>query len=613
MNPVSGIAEGQVLQRLGRAGASVLLAGETANDGPLLLTLLRAGRVVGGWNRRKAGKARGGGYAFRARGIPAGGPYSLRLEDADGRVVASVRSFYVGDVWILAGQSNMEGSGALPSFSKPHPRVRVFSLRREWAMAREPLHVQFESPDACHHGGRQIDREQARQWRERATIGSGPGLAFGRARAKRTGVPQGLVCAALGGSSLSAWDPGTKDGLYASMLASVRATGQPVAGMLWYQGESDTGETGAAGYTEKMKRLVAAVRRDLRDPALPWAMVQLARVARAGTGEFWNDVQERQRRLPGVISRLATVAAIDLSLDDEIHIGAADQPRVGARLACAAGYLTGETGARPPPALREARRTVSTEDAPAPKCGVDVFFDDIEGGLRADGEPSGFYLVDAQGAEIPWIFKTTLHGDHARLHLLRPPPTGARVGYGRGYFPRCNLTDGRDLALPVFAPVEIGGMDGLLPFVTTWRVSPVIETSAEVTEVAPPDFTTLEMRTKTAGADGFVNEHEAWRGKSGHAWFTTRVQSRRACVLQFLMGYDGPFRLWLDGRPFFTDARGENPCVADESGKVARLRPGRHEIAVCMDLAHGKSWGFFLRFRELGKRHFVMDEPVHAI
>lgn len=610
MKPLSGIAEGQVLQRLGKAGANVVLSGEAPADGPLHVTLTRAGRPVAGWRRLKAGAAKGGRFSIRLRGIPAGGPYRLTIEDSRGRdTVAVIRSFYVGDVWILAGQSNMEGSGGLPSFSKPHRLVRAFSLRREWRRAEDPLHVQFESPDACHHGGRQIERASGEQWRARATVGAGPGVAFGLGRLKATGVPQGLVCAALGGSSLAAWDPAAGDGLYASMLASARATGQPVAGVLWYQGESDTSEKSSAGYTENMQRLVAATRRDLRAPRLPWAMVQIARVARAGNGEFWNRVQERQRRLPEVIPHLAVVAAIDLSLDDEIHIGAADQPRVGARLAHAAARLCGGRATKALPALREARRTVSTESDPAPKCGIDVFFDGIEGGLRSDGEPSGFYLVDAQGAELPFIFKTTLHGDRARLHVLRLPPTGVRVGYGRGHFPRCNLTDGRDLAVPVFAPVEIGGMDGLLPFVTAWRVSPVIETTALVTEVRPPDFATLEMRPKTAGADGFVNEHEAWRGRSGHAWFTARIQLKRAASLWFLMGYDGPFRLWLDGRAFFTDARGENPCIPDESGKIARLSAGAHDIAVCMDLANGKSWGFFLRFRAAGPA-LTGDAPI---
>lgn len=66
--------------------------------------------------------------------------------------------------------------------------------------------------------------------------------------------------------------------------------------------------------------------------------------------------------------------------------------------------------------------------------------------------------------------------------------------------------------------------------------------------------------------------------------------------LEFLMGYDGPFLLWIDGKPFFTDMNGINPCFPDESNKVASLSAGAHAIQVGMDLNHGQAWGFFLRF-----------------
>ena len=40
-------------------------------------------------------------------GIPVGGPYTVRINDA------FYNDIYVGDLWILAGQSNMEGNGIL--------------------------------------------------------------------------------------------------------------------------------------------------------------------------------------------------------------------------------------------------------------------------------------------------------------------------------------------------------------------------------------------------------------------------------------------------------------------------------------------------------------------
>jgi sialate O-acetylesterase len=65
--------------------------------------------------------------------------------------------------------------------------------------------------------------------------------------------------------------------------------------------------------------------------------------------------------------------------------------------------------------------------------------------------------------------------------------------------------------------------------------------------------------------------------------------------LEFLMGYDGPFRLWLDEKPFFINMAGINPCFADESSRTIVVQPGTHDLHVGMDLNNGLAWGFFLR------------------
>jgi hypothetical protein len=50
-----------------------------------------------------------GKFSVKLSSIPVGGPYRLRLESGKQRV--EIVPFFVGDVWILAGQSNMEGVG----------------------------------------------------------------------------------------------------------------------------------------------------------------------------------------------------------------------------------------------------------------------------------------------------------------------------------------------------------------------------------------------------------------------------------------------------------------------------------------------------------------------
>ena len=64
----------------------------------------------------------------------------------------SVGPVFVGDLWVLAGQSNMEGVGDLIDVTPPNPRVMLLGMDGKWAQAEEPLHWLVDSPDPVHSG-----------------------------------------------------------------------------------------------------------------------------------------------------------------------------------------------------------------------------------------------------------------------------------------------------------------------------------------------------------------------------------------------------------------------------------------------------------------------------
>lgn len=605
MKLLNGINEGQVLQRLGKRGASAQLMGECREAAPVLLTIRRGTRPLVGWNQRQVGTARRGKFSVQVTGIPEGGPYALKLQIGAESMV--IHSFYVGDVWILAGQSNMEGVGNRSGAAPRHPLIRAFSMRREWRQAEDPLHVLAESPDACHHGGNPLTREAAESLRKTTQKGVGAGVFFGLEMWQRSKVPQGLICTAHGGTSMRQWDPQRRslggESLYASMLASVQATGQPVAGVLWYQGESDTADDAVPLYTGRMKALVAASRRDLRQPALPWVIVQLGRLVAVSNGRGWNSIQEQQRLLPEVIRQLEVVPAVDLVLDDAIHIGAKSFPLLAERLARAADRLVyGNPRELPPLRIRGVRRPRSTEDRPAAKFALEVSVDHVEGELEASGEPWGFEVLDSAGKSIPMIFKTELLGDTIRLHLTQVPPVGSRLGYGVGVNPVCNVTDSRGMALPVFAAQALDEPGELQPFITQWQVSELRPAKGLIRKAPFPSAAWFQTPARSYGENGFIDEHANWVGRSGVVYFRAMVTTKTRERVTVLMGYDGPFRLWLDGKHFFANSYGTNPCLPDESAKPVTLNAGKHEWVVAMNLNHGRSWGFFLRFRKALKK-----------
>jgi sialate O-acetylesterase len=93
--------------------------------------------------------------------------------------------------------------------------------------------------------------------------------------------------------------------------------------------------------------------------------------------------------------------------------------------------------------------------------------------------------------------------------------------------------------------------------------------------------------------------HEQWQNKRGLAFFFRDIECPGRMHAEFRMGYDGPFRLWIDGRSFFVDMKGSNPCLQDKACKAVWLGKGRHRVVIGMDLANGNAWGFFLRMERL--------------
>src|ERR1700761_92616 len=128
------------------------------------------------------------------------------------------------DVWVLAGQSNMQGFGLLgeAAAAPPDPRVQSLSSAGIWEAAIDPLQRLWESYTPVHQAlhrtalpaedQRLSDAELGQREREQSRVGAGLGVAFGTRWADLTGASVGLVPAAHGGTSLEQWERG-RDGL----------------------------------------------------------------------------------------------------------------------------------------------------------------------------------------------------------------------------------------------------------------------------------------------------------------------------------------------------------------------------------------------------------------
>lgn len=464
-----GLLPGQVLQRNQHGRGCADVNGACTAAGEVQWRLADTDRGIASHAWLTAGHSDGRYFEVTLADLPTGGPYQVELQiRSNGKTVerTAVDNLFVGDVWILVGQSNMEGVGNLKHAPDPHPMVHAFYMRDEWGVAQEKLHYLAEAVDKVHNSYGNEDgrpsKAELEKGRTALVKGMSPGHAFGLEMYKRTNVPQALIPCAHGGTSMAQWSPALRDrggtALYGAMMRRYEKLNQPVAGVLWYQGESDANPDCVYEYTNKMVDLIAASRRDMNQPDLPWIIVQLGCHAAPG-GEYWNRIQEQQRRLPEAVNNIDVIPAVDLPLDDPIHISGAGHLILAQRLARAAERLVhGKPTAQSGIKLKEMRlKPTPDTNRNCPWMSVELEYDNVAGSLVSTGRPTGFALLNEKGKKVHGIFKTTLHDNCVVLHTSLPKQNLETLGvsYGHGRHPFCNITDSDGMSLPAMNAVLV--------------------------------------------------------------------------------------------------------------------------------------------------------------
>lgn len=217
--------------------------------------------------------------------------------------------------------------------------------------------------------------------------------------------------------------------LYNGMIAPLGRYG--LRGVLWYQGESNTGE--GAVYAERLR----ALRNDWRHRFgrdVPMLVVQLAGYGMPPTAPVesgWAQVRDAQRRVAGEDAHSGLVVAIDIGDAYDIH--PPNKQELGRRLARAARHVVYGERTLPPsgPVARSASRI---------EAGVRIDFDDITGALATTGAkgPIGFELCDAERRCA--YADATLEGDAVVLRRVSDVRVD-RVRYCWADGPVCTLRD----------------------------------------------------------------------------------------------------------------------------------------------------------------------------
>ncbi|MBE0656584.1 MAG: sialate O-acetylesterase [Bryobacteraceae bacterium] len=447
----SGAAPHQVFQRSAGNTAAIRVEGTAQGAAKAVeARIVAKGRVLQGFDWKQAGTVQGGRFTAEVASVPAGGPYRLELRAAGSQVVTAVDNLLVGDLWVLAGQSNMEGVGNLEDTPLPSAMVNSFDMTDTWVTAEDPLHRLPDALDSFHwrrHPEKKNERlagEALEKWIAARKKGAGLGLPFAIEMVKRTGVPIGLVPCAHGGTSMDQWSPALKEqggaSLYGGMLRRIKSVGGRVAGVLWYQGESDASVKAAPLFKQKFIDLINATRADTGLANLPYYYIQIGRYISLSNPEPWNAVQQAQLEVETALPNLGMTTCLDCDLDDGIHVGTDAFRLLAARVANLAQGKS-KRGPRPVSATLDGNSVL-------------VKFSEINGHLAHKGRLSGFTLHDAEGKQLEVVYRQRISPkspDTVELLFGGKLPDGAKVFYGYGKDPYVNLEDSLRMSCPAFS------------------------------------------------------------------------------------------------------------------------------------------------------------------
>ena len=436
-----------------------------------------------GTEQAQATAGKDGKWGVKLAALKPGGPYDMTVS---GKNSLTVHNVVVGDVWLCAGESNAEftllasQNGPAELADADLPMVREFKVK----------HTASEKPETdCAGTWVACSPATARDF-------SAVGYFFAKELNRGMHIPMGIVESAWGPSPAEAWTPhatldkdpalhGVLDryakaaaaypdafSAYQAQLAawksSVKTTGSPpprapiapldpgqsrepaalyngmiapllpypIRGVLWYQGESNTGNPGL--YRALFPALIDAWRKGWNAGDLPFLYVQLpgflARHPQPSESN-WAELREAQAN---ALSVPKTGMAVTIDLGDEHNMHPADKQDVGHRLA-----LLAESQVYGKSSVTASGPVFSTMEVDGNKA---VLSFSHGGGLSfgTGGTPKGFAIAGSD-RKFVWADEAEIH-DGKVIVQSKDIPKPVAVRYAWANTPDWCLTN--DSALP---------------------------------------------------------------------------------------------------------------------------------------------------------------------
>jgi len=416
----------------------------------------------------------------------AGGPFQMLVKGTNSIVLNDV---LVGDVWVASGQSNMEfpmtelTNANIEIAAARYPKIRIFRVDHR------PSDYPRSNVDA---------KTWALCTPEGVSNSSAVAYYFARELYQKMNVPIGLVESFWGGTPAESWTSLHSLAADSSLMpvfaerskaldeqettvlrlqqadrelqqaeAQAKAQGKPapgqpwhpdfaawapaalfngmiapltlfpIRGVIWYQGEANSGER-APLYAHLFQTMINDWRRAWNQGDFPFLFVQIANWNTEPDGR-WPEVRDAQRK---ALALRNTGMAVTIDIGDPVDIHPKNKLDVGKRLALAARAISyGEKLEWSGPLYRG----VTREDH-----ALRVWFDHANGLAAKNGTLIGFEIAGTDGKFV--AADTKIEGESVVVsNPALADPVSVRYAWAAN--PTCNLVNGEGLpASPFWAP-----------------------------------------------------------------------------------------------------------------------------------------------------------------